>query len=60
MLGIIVRPVFFCSKILVMSKKMKNFKTGMSKTTETLCFTSKKKIYIAKFKTYQTFHPYIS
>lgn len=43
MLGIIVRPVFFCSKILVMSKKMKNFKTGMSKTTETLCFTSKKK-----------------
>lgn len=43
-----------------MSKKMKNFKTGMSKTTETLCFTSKKKIYIAKFKTYQTFHPYIS
>lgn len=43
-----------------MSKKMKNFKTGMSKTTETLCFTSKKKKNIAKFKTYQTFHPYIS
>lgn len=60
MLGIIVRPVFFCSKILVMSKKMKNFKTRMSKTTETLCFTSKKKKNIAKFKTYQTFHPYIS